>query len=193
VNLTILPTIQPVPYDEYRDVIIECGVKIVETAVSNPAPHLPAFKAAGVKVIHEAVAVRRALKGEALGVDAMSIDGFECAGHPGDDDIGWPRLSAVRQPSAPALATAAISSARPTAPHLDFQNLVRDRVPRHPAGVAELAHHPGAHPGGRRQTVDPDQRQWWHRRRAGAGGRARAGRRRGEHGHPVHGHRRGAR
>jgi nitronate monooxygenase len=88
VNLTILPTITPVPYDEYRDAIISSGVKIVETAGSNPAPHLPAFKAAGVKVIHKAVAVRHALKGQKLGVDAISIDGFECAGHPGEDDIG---------------------------------------------------------------------------------------------------------
>ena len=87
VNLTILPTISPVPYDEYREAIIESGVKIVETAGSNPAPHLPSFKAAGVKVIHKAVAVRHALKAEALGVDAISIDGFECAGHPGEDDI----------------------------------------------------------------------------------------------------------
>ncbi|CAM3434347.1 nitronate monooxygenase [Nocardioides dubius] len=87
VNLTILPTIEPVPYEEYRDVIIASGVKIVETAGSNPAPHLPAFKEAGVKVIHKAVAVRHALKAQSLGVDAVSIDGFECAGHPGDDDI----------------------------------------------------------------------------------------------------------
>ena len=88
VNLTILPTISPVPYDEYRDAIIESGIKIVETAGSNPAPHLPAFKAAGVKIIHKAVAVRHALKAQSLGVDAISIDGYECAGHPGNDDIG---------------------------------------------------------------------------------------------------------
>jgi NADH:quinone reductase (non-electrogenic) len=88
VNLTILPTITPVPYDEYREAIIDSGVKIVETAGSNPAPHLPSFKAAGIKVIHKAVAVRHALKAERLGVDAISIDGFECAGHPGEDDIG---------------------------------------------------------------------------------------------------------
>ena len=87
VNLTILPTIEPVPYEEYRDVIIEAGIKVVETAGSNPAPHLPAFKEAGVKVIHKAVAVRHALKAQSLGVDAVSIDGFECAGHPGDDDV----------------------------------------------------------------------------------------------------------
>ncbi|MBI5946612.1 MAG: nitronate monooxygenase [Chloroflexi bacterium] len=87
VNLTILPTINPVPYDEYRDAIIDSGVKIVETAGNNPEPHLPAFRAAGVRVIHKCVAVRHAVKAEKIGVDAISIDGFECAGHPGEDDI----------------------------------------------------------------------------------------------------------
>src|SRR5690606_37637989 len=80
-------TIKPVPYDEYRQVIIESGVKVVETAGSNPAPHLPSLKAAGIKVVHKAVAVRHALKAQSLGVDAVSIDGFECAGHPGGDDV----------------------------------------------------------------------------------------------------------
>ena len=87
VNLTILPTINPVPYDEYRRVVIEAGIKIVETAGNNPAPHLAAFKAAGIKVIHKCTSVRHALKAESIGVDAVSIDGFECAGHPGEDDI----------------------------------------------------------------------------------------------------------
>lgn len=87
VNLTILPTLNPVPYDEYRDVIIDSGVKIVETAGSNPAPHLPALQSAGVKVIHKAVSVRHALTAQRIGVDAVSIDGFECAGHPGEDDV----------------------------------------------------------------------------------------------------------
>ncbi|MBC2640247.1 MULTISPECIES: nitronate monooxygenase family protein [unclassified Rhodococcus (in: high G+C Gram-positive bacteria)] len=107
VNLTILPTIDPVPYDDYRDVIIDSGIKIVETAGSNPAPHLPAFKAAGVKVIHKAVAVRHAVKAQALGVDAVSIDGFECAGHPGDDDIPGLVLipAAARALSIPIIAS----------------------------------------------------------------------------------------
>jgi len=87
VNLTILPTVTPVPYDEYRDAIVASGVKIVETAGANPEPHLPAFHAAGIKVVHKAVAVRHALKAERIGVDAVSIDGFECAGHPGEDDV----------------------------------------------------------------------------------------------------------
>src|SRR5690606_808547 len=87
VNLTILPTIHPVPYDEYRRVICESGVKVVETAGSNPEPHLPDFKKAGITVVHKATSVRHALKAEKVGVDVISIDGFECAGHPGDDDI----------------------------------------------------------------------------------------------------------
>ncbi|MTD12537.1 nitronate monooxygenase [Nakamurella sp. YIM 132087] len=87
VNLTMLPTLRPVPYDEYRDAIIEGGVKVVETAGSSPEPHLPAFKAAGVKVVHKVVAVRHAVTAERIGVDALSVDGFECAGHPGEDDI----------------------------------------------------------------------------------------------------------
>ena len=88
VNMTFLPTLQPVPYDEYREAIIASGVQIVETAGNNPAPHLPYFKAAGIKVIHKAVSVRHSIKAEQIGVDAISVDGFECAGHPGEDDIG---------------------------------------------------------------------------------------------------------
>jgi NAD(P)H-dependent flavin oxidoreductase YrpB (nitropropane dioxygenase family) len=87
VNLTILPSINPPPYAEYRDAIIDSGVKIVETAGANPQEHLPAFQAAGVKVIHKATSVRHAVKAQSIGVDAVSIDGFECAGHPGEDDI----------------------------------------------------------------------------------------------------------
>jgi nitronate monooxygenase len=87
VNLTLLPTINPVPYDEYVDAIISSGVRIVETAGNSPESFMPIFKANGVKVVHKAVAVRHALKAEKLGVDAVSVDGFECAGHPGEDDI----------------------------------------------------------------------------------------------------------
>ena len=87
VNLTILPAINPPPYDEYRAAIIESGVKIVETAGYNPEEHLPDFRANGVKVLHKVTAVRHALKAQRIGVDAVSIDGFECAGHPGEDDI----------------------------------------------------------------------------------------------------------
>ena len=72
---------------EYRAAIVESGVKLVETAGYNPEEHIPDFHAAGVKVLHKAVAVRHARKAERVGVDAVSIDGFECAGHPGEDDI----------------------------------------------------------------------------------------------------------
>lgn len=114
VNLTILPTIRPVPYDEYRQAIIESGVKVVETAGSSPEPHLPDFKAAGVKVIHKAVAVRHALKAQSLGVDAISIDGFECAGHPGEDDIPGLVLipAATRALTIPVIASGGFATGR---------------------------------------------------------------------------------
>ena len=87
VNLTILPTIKPVPYDEYAQAIVDSGVKIVETAGRNPEPYLPLFKAAGIKLIHKCTSIRHALKAEKIGCDAVSVDGFECAGHPGEDDV----------------------------------------------------------------------------------------------------------
>jgi nitronate monooxygenase len=87
VNLTILPAIKPPPYAEYRAAIIEAGIKIVETAGYKPQEHVDHFKQHGIKVIHKCTAVRHALSAERMGVDAISIDGFECAGHPGEDDI----------------------------------------------------------------------------------------------------------
>jgi NAD(P)H-dependent flavin oxidoreductase YrpB (nitropropane dioxygenase family) len=87
VNLTILPAITPPPYAEYRQAIIDSGVKIVETAGYKPQEHVDHFRAHGIKVIHKCTAVRHALSAERMGVDAISIDGFECAGHPGEDDI----------------------------------------------------------------------------------------------------------
>lgn len=87
VNLTILPSINPPPYDEYRRAIIDSGVTIVETAGSNPEPHVEAFAPHGIRVIHKCTSVRHALKAERVGVTAVSIDGFECAGHPGEDDV----------------------------------------------------------------------------------------------------------
>jgi NAD(P)H-dependent flavin oxidoreductase YrpB (nitropropane dioxygenase family) len=87
VNLTILPAINPPPYDEYRQVIVDAGIKIVETAGSNPAPHLPIFHDNGIKVLHKCTSVRHGVKAQSLGVDGISIDGFECAGHPGEDDV----------------------------------------------------------------------------------------------------------
>ena len=87
VNLTILPAIKPPPYEEYVKVMIENDIKIVETAGRSPEPFMPAFKAAGIKVIHKCTSVRHALKAEMVGCDAVSVDGFECAGHPGEDDV----------------------------------------------------------------------------------------------------------
>ena len=87
VNLTILPAVKPPPYAEYRQAIIESGITIVETAGYKPQDHVADFKAHGVKIIHKCTAVRHALSAERMGVDAISIDGFECAGHPGEDDI----------------------------------------------------------------------------------------------------------
>jgi nitronate monooxygenase len=88
VNLTLLPSINPIPYDEYREAIIASGLKIVETAGRAPTDHLPAFKEAGVKVIHKCTSVRHSVSAVRKGVDVISIDGFECAGHPGEDDVG---------------------------------------------------------------------------------------------------------
>jgi nitronate monooxygenase len=87
VNLTFLPSLKPIPYEAYRDVIIDSGVTIVETAGNNPSAHMPAFKNAGITVIHKCTTVRHALKAQDIGVDAVSIDGFECAGHVGEEDI----------------------------------------------------------------------------------------------------------
>ncbi|AXB80324.1 nitronate monooxygenase family protein [Novosphingobium sp. P6W] len=87
VNLTILPTAQPVPYVDYAAVIAESGVPVVETAGRSPAEFIARFKQAGVKIIHKCTAVRHALSAQRAGVDAVSIDGFEAAGHPGEDDI----------------------------------------------------------------------------------------------------------
>ncbi|WP_312027457.1 nitronate monooxygenase family protein [Dietzia sp. B32] len=114
VNLTILPAITPPPYAEYRQAIVESGVKIVETAGSNPKDHLPVFHAAGVKVIHKCTSVRHAIKAEQLGVDAVSIDGFECAGHPGEDDVPGLVLipAAAAKLSIPILASGGIADAR---------------------------------------------------------------------------------
>ena len=87
VNLTFLPALNPPDYPGYVRAIIEGGVKIVETAGNNPQKWLPALQQAGIKVIHKCTSVRHALKAEAIGCDAASIDGFECGGHPGEDDV----------------------------------------------------------------------------------------------------------
>ncbi|MNO39296.1 Nitronate monooxygenase [compost metagenome] len=114
VNITLLPSINPPPYDKYLDVIIESGVKILETAGNNPGEHIARAKAAGLKVIHKCVAIRHALKAQSLGVDAISIDGFECAGHPGEDDVPGLVLIplAARKLDIPVIASGGIADGR---------------------------------------------------------------------------------
>jgi NAD(P)H-dependent flavin oxidoreductase YrpB (nitropropane dioxygenase family) len=114
VNLTIMPSINPPPYHEYRQAIIEAGIKVVETAGSNPEDHVAVLRGHGIKVIHKCTSVRHALKAERLGVDAISIDGLECAGHPGEDDIPGLVLipAAADQLSIPIVASGGIADAR---------------------------------------------------------------------------------
>jgi len=87
VNLTFLPAFVEPPYPEYIDAIIAGGVTVVETAGRNPVKYLPRLKEAGIKVIHKCTSVRHSLKAEEIGCDAVSVDGFECGGHPGEDDV----------------------------------------------------------------------------------------------------------
>ena len=114
VNLTILPTLVPRPYGEYIDAIVDSGVKIVETAGNNPKPFLPKLKDAGIKVIHKCTSVRHGVSAERIGVDAISMDGFECAGHPGEDDV--PNLvllpAAANVIKIPMLASGGFADAR---------------------------------------------------------------------------------
>jgi nitronate monooxygenase len=87
INFTILPSRKPPPWEEYMRATVESGISAVETAGQNPEPYLPLFQGGGVKVLHKCTSVRHALKAERIGVDAVSIDGFEAAGHPGEDDV----------------------------------------------------------------------------------------------------------
>ena len=114
VNLTILPTINPPPYDEYRKAIAEAGITIVETAGQNPEPHIPFFHDHGIKVLHKCTSVRHAVKAEKVGVDGVSIDGFECAGHPGEDDIPGLVLipAATSKLAIPVIASGGIADER---------------------------------------------------------------------------------
>lgn len=114
VNLTILPSVSPPPYAEYRRAIIGSGVTIVETAGHKPQEHVEDFKAHGITVIHKCTAVRHALSAERMGVDAISIDGFECAGHPGEDDIPGLILipAAADRVKVPMLASGGFGDAR---------------------------------------------------------------------------------
>lgn len=112
VNLTILPTINPVPYEEYAQAAIDGGVKVIETAGRNPADLIPLFKENGVRVIHKCTSVRHALKAEMVGCDAVSVDGFECAGHPGEDDVTNLVLlpAAAKKLSIPMIASGGIGN-----------------------------------------------------------------------------------
>jgi len=87
VNLTFLPSVTPPDYPGLVNTIVESGVKVVETAGNNPAKWMPQLKEAGIKVIHKCTSVRHSIKAQDIGCDAVSVDGFECGGHPGEDDI----------------------------------------------------------------------------------------------------------
>jgi len=87
VNITLLPTLRPVDIDGYFNTIIYAGIKIVETAGRSPEPYMERLKAAGIKVVHKCTSVRFARTAQRIGCDAVSIDGFECAGHPGEEDV----------------------------------------------------------------------------------------------------------
>jgi nitronate monooxygenase len=114
VNLTFLPTLSAPPYPDYIAAIREGGVKIVETAGRSPEQYMPALKAAGIKVIHKCTSVRHSLKAQAIGCDAVSVDGFECGGHPGEDDmpnmILLPR--AAEELTVPFVASGGMADAR---------------------------------------------------------------------------------
>jgi nitronate monooxygenase len=114
VNLTILPALKPPPYAEYVQAIIDSGIKIVETAGNSPRDFIDQFKAHGIKVVHKCTSVRHALSAERNGVDAVSIDGFECAGHPGEDDVpGLVLLPiAARALKIPIIASGGIADGR---------------------------------------------------------------------------------
>lgn len=114
VNLTVGVVSTDIDYDEYVEVIIKSGVKIVETAGRSPAPFMERFKAVGIKVVHKCVTVRHSLAAEKLGVDVISIDGFECAGHPGEHDVGGLVLfpAAARALKIPVVASGGIADGK---------------------------------------------------------------------------------
>jgi len=114
VNLTILPSRKPPPYEEYGKAIVDSGIKLVETAGYSPEPFMPMFNQAGIKVVHKCTAIKHAKKAQKVGCAAVSIDGFEAAGHPGEDDIGslvlLPR--AVDELDVPVIACGGFSDGR---------------------------------------------------------------------------------
>jgi nitronate monooxygenase len=114
VNLTILPTTKPPPYEEFMDAALDSGVRVIETAGRSPKEFIAKAKAAGAVIVHKCTAVRHALSAERAGVDAISIDGFEAAGHPGEDDVGGLVLfaAAARAVKIPLIASGGIGSGR---------------------------------------------------------------------------------
>jgi len=114
VNLTILPTTSPPPYAEYVEVIASSGVRIVETAGRSPAEFIARFKEAGVRIIHKCTSVRHALSAQRAGVDAICIDGYEAAGHPGEDDVPGLVLiqAAARALDVPLVAAGGMATGR---------------------------------------------------------------------------------
>ena len=120
VNLTILPSIDPPPYAEYVRAIVDSGVEVIETAGANPEPFMGLLGGVGLTVLHKCTSVRHALKAQAVGVDAVSIDGFECAGHPGEDDVPASSSSPRRRtrstsPSSPPVGSPTdVGSPRPS-------------------------------------------------------------------------------
>ncbi|KAF9533270.1 hypothetical protein CPB83DRAFT_846164 [Crepidotus variabilis] len=114
VNITLLPTINPPDYEGYARAAFEEGVRIFETAGNNPGPLIKYFKANGCIVIHKCTTIRHAKSAEKMGVDVLSIDGFECAGHPGEDDIGGLVLlaRAAKELKVPYIASGGIADAR---------------------------------------------------------------------------------
>ncbi|TFK74780.1 inosine monophosphate dehydrogenase [Pluteus cervinus] len=114
VNITLLPTINPPDYEGYARAAVEEGIKIFETAGNNPGPLIKFFKSQGCIVVHKCTTIRHAKSAERLGVDVLSIDGFECAGHPGEEDIGGLVLlaRAAKELKVPYIASGGIADAR---------------------------------------------------------------------------------